>query len=247
MINLKNKTAIVTGATRGIGLEVARKLAACGANIAIIDIELGDGASIAAIEKDYGVKCKGYAANVADADAVESTMKTIIADFETEHILVKNAGITRDGLLMRMKVEDFDSVIAVNLRSAFLCTKALVRHFMGQRTGRIINMASINGIRCQAGQANYAASKAGLIGLTKSNAVEFASRNITVNAVAPGFIEAAMTAKMDEETTDKYVASIPLRRMGQPEDIANAVAFLASDAASYITGQVLGIDGGLGA
>lgn len=247
MIDLKNKTAVVTGATRGIGLEVARKLAAVGANIAIIDIELGDGAAIADIEKDFGVKCKGYAANVADADAVESTMKNIIADFESVQILVNNAGITRDGLLMRMKPEDFDSVIAVNLRSAFLCTKALTRHFMGQRTGRIINMASINGIRCQAGQANYAASKAGLIGMTKSNAVELASRGITVNAVAPGFIETAMTAKMDAETIGKYVASIPLQRMGQPEDIANAVAFLASDAASYITGQVLGIDGGLGA
>lgn len=247
MINLKGKNAIITGATRGIGLEVARKLAACGANIAIIDIQLGDGSSIAGIEKDFGVKCKGYAANVAETDAVESTMKQIIADFEKVQILVNNAGITRDGLLMRMKDEEFDSVLAVNLRSAFICTRALTRHLMGQRTGRIINMASINGIRCQAGQANYAASKAGLIGLTKSNAMELASRGITVNAVAPGFIETAMTAKMDAETVAKYVTAVPLQRMGQPEDVANAVAFLASDEAAYITGQVLGVDGGLNA
>lgn len=247
MIDLTGKNAIITGATRGIGLDVARQLASCGANIAIIDIQLGDGSAIEQIQKDFGVTCKGYAANVAETDAVEATMKQIIDDFGKIQILVNNAGITRDGLLMRMKDEDFDSVLAVNLRSAFLCTRALTRHFMGQRTGRIINMASINGIRCQAGQANYASSKAGLIGLTKSNAMELGSRGITVNAVAPGFIETAMTAKMSEETITKYIAAIPLQRMGTPADVANVVAFLASDEAAYITGQVLGVDGGLNA
>ena len=247
MIDLKGKTAIITGATRGIGLEISRVLASRGANVAMLDIQLGDGQSIVDVAKDFGVTAKGYACNVADTDAVEATFKQIIADFGKVQILVNNAGITRDQLLMRMKDDEFDSVIAVNLRSVFVCTRAIARHMMGNRSGRIINMASINGIRCQAGQANYAASKAGVIGITKSNAMEMASRGITVNAVAPGFIKTAMTEKLPAEAVAKYTAAIPLQAMGLPRDVANAVAFLASDEAAYVTGQVLGVDGGLNA
>jgi 3-oxoacyl-[acyl-carrier protein] reductase len=246
MIDLKGKTAIVTGATRGIGLELSKVLAENGCNIAILDIQLGDGSSIAEVSA-LGVKCKGYACDVSNTEAVEGVFKEVIAEFGKVDILVNNAGITRDGLMMRMKDEDFDSVIQVNLRSAFVCTRAISSHMMKNRAGRIINMASINGIRCQAGQANYAASKAGLIGLTKSNAMELAARGITVNAVAPGFIKTAMTDKMPAETIAKYQEAIPLKKLGMPRDIGNAVAFLASDEAAYITGQVLGIDGGLNA
>lgn len=246
MIDLKGKTAIVTGATRGIGLEISKVLAENGCNVAILDIQLGDGSSITEVSA-LGVQCKGYACDVSNTEAVKATFKTVIADFGKVDILVNNAGITRDGLMMRMKDEDFDSVIQVNLRSAFVCTREISSHMMKNRAGRIINMASINGIRCQAGQANYAASKAGLIGLTKSNAMELAARGITVNAVAPGFIKTAMTDKMPAETIAKYQEAIPLKELGMPRDIANAVAFLASNEASYITGQVLGIDGGLNA
>lgn len=246
MIDLKGKTAIVTGATRGIGLEISKVLAENGCNVAILDIQLGDGSSITEVSA-LGVQCKGYACDVSNTEAVKETFKAVIADFGKVDILVNNAGITRDGLMMRMKDEDFDSVIQVNLRSAFVCTREISSHMMKNRAGRIINMASINGIRCQAGQANYAASKAGLIGLTKSNAMELAARGITVNAVAPGFIKTAMTDKMPAETIAKYQEAIPLKELGMPRDIANAVAFLASNEASYITGQVLGIDGGLNA
>ena len=246
MINLKGKTAIITGATRGIGLEISKVLAENGCNIAILDIQLGDGSSITEVSA-LGVKCKGFACDVSSTEAVKNTFKEVIAEFGKVDILVNNAGITRDGLMMRMKDEDFDSVIQVNLRSAFVCTREISSHMMKNRAGRIINMASINGIRCQAGQANYAASKAGLIGLTKSNAMELAARGITVNAVAPGFIKTAMTDKLPAEAIAKYKEAIPLKELGMPRDIANAVAFLASDEASYITGQVLGIDGGLNA
>jgi len=247
MLDLKGKTAIITGATRGIGLEITRVLASHGCNVAIIDIQLGDGSSVADVIKDFGVTAKGYACDVSNTEAVEATFKQVVADFGKIQILVNNAGITRDQLLMRMKDDEFDSVIAVNLRSVFVCTRAIARHMMGNRSGRIINMASLNGIRCQAGQANYAASKAGVIGITKSNAMEFASRGITVNAVAPGFIKTAMTDKLPAEAVAKYTAAIPLQVMGLPRDVANAVAFLASDEAAYITGQVLGVDGGLNA
>jgi 3-oxoacyl-[acyl-carrier protein] reductase len=178
---------------------------------------------------------------------VQTVFKQIIADMGTVDILVNNAGITRDGLLMRMKDEDFDAVIATNLRSVFLCTRAVARTMMGKRSGRIVNISSINALHGQAGQANYAAAKAGIIGMTKSNAMEFSSRGITVNAIAPGFIGTDMTAAMDDATKEKYAAQIPLGRIGKPEDVANAVAFLASDDACYITGQILGVDGGLNA
>lgn len=247
MIDLKGKTAIITGATRGIGLEISRVLASRGCNLAMLDIQLGDGSSIEEVRKEFGVEAKGYVCDVSNSESVESVFSQIIEDFKAVDILVNNAGITRDQLLMRMKDDEFDSVIAVNLRSVFICTRSIARHMMGRRQGRIINMASINGIRCQAGQANYAASKAGVIGITKSNAMEMASRGITVNAVAPGFIRTAMTEKLAPEMVSKYKEAIPLKDLGTPRDVANAVAFLASNEASYITGQVLGVDGGLNA
>jgi len=247
MINLKGKNAIVTGATRGIGFEISKVLAENGANVAILDIQLGDGSSIKEVEA-LGVTCKGYACDVSKPESVEETFKQIISDFGKVDILVNNAGITRDNFVIKMEQKDFDDVLNVNLRSAFICTKAIISHLMRKgNCSRIINMASINGIRCQKGQANYAASKAGIIGLTKSNAVEFAARGVTVNAIAPGFIKTAMTDKLAPEVIAKYKEAIPLKDLGNPRDVANAVAFLASDEAAYITGQVLGVDGGLGA
>ena len=199
------------------------------------------------LEAEFNVKVVSYACDVSSSEMVESTFKNIIESFGAIDILVNNAGITRDGLLMRMKDEDFDDVLRINLRSVFICTKAVARHMMGRRQGRIINMASINGIRTQAGQANYAASKAGVIGITKSNSMEFAARGITVNAVAPGFIQTDMTAKLNEDTINKFKESIPVKDLGKPADVANLVAFLASDEARYITGQIIGVDGGLNA
>lgn len=246
MIDLKGKVAVVTGASRGIGLEIAKTLAAQGARVAVISTQ--ERPEIAEqIAQETGSEAKSFACDVSDADQVTATFKAILEAFGQVDILVNNAGITRDGLMMRMKDVDFDDVIRTNLRSAFLCTRAVARHMMGRRSGRIVNMASINGIRAQAGQANYAASKAGIIGLTKTNAMEFAARGITVNAVAPGFIGTDMTAKIAPEALEKYKNAIPVQRIGEPKDVANAVAFLVSDEASYITGQVLGVDGGLGA
>jgi len=246
MINLKEKTAVVTGASRGIGLEIARVLASRGANIAMIATKENKELA-SSMEAEFNVKVVSYACDVSSSEIVESTFKSIIELFGSIDILVNNAGITRDGLLMRMKDEDFDDVLRINLRSVFICTKAVARHMMGRRQGRIINMASINGIRTQAGQANYAASKAGVIGITKSNAMEFAARGVTVNAVAPGFIQTDMTAKLNEDTINKFKESIPVKDLGKPADVANLVAFLASDEARYITGQIIGVDGGLNA
>ncbi|MDD7300111.1 MAG: 3-oxoacyl-[acyl-carrier-protein] reductase [Fibrobacter intestinalis] len=246
MIDLKGKVAVVTGASRGIGLEIANTLALQGARVAVVSTkerpELAE-----RLSSETGSEVKSYACDVSDSEQVSATFKSILEAFGQIDILVNNAGITRDGLMMRMKDADFDDVINTNLRSAFLCTRAVARHMMGRRSGRIVNMASINGIRAQAGQANYAASKAGIIGLTKTNAMEFAARGITVNAVAPGFIETDMTAKLTPETLEKFKNAIPEQRIGTPKDVANAVAFLVSDEAGYITGQVLGVDGGLGA
>jgi 3-oxoacyl-[acyl-carrier protein] reductase len=200
-----------------------------------------------AIAKEFGVKTFTFACDVSNSESVKDAFKQAIDALGGVDCLVNNAGITRDGLVLRMKDEDFDNVIATDLRSTFLCTRAVLRTMMGARKGSIVNIASLNGIRTQAGQANYAAAKAGVIGMTKSNSMEFGSRGITVNAVAPGFIDTDMTAAMSEETRAKYAAQIPLGRLGQPEDVAKAVAFLASDDAKYITGQVIGVDGGLNA
>ena len=246
MGKLTGKKAIVTGASRGIGLAIATELAREGADVAILSTSVKEDLA-AKLSSELGVQVKSYACNVADSATVQSVFKQIIADMGTVDILVNNAGITRDGLLMRMKDEDFDAVIATNLRSVFLCTRAVARTMMGNRSGHIVNVSSINALRGQAGQSNYAAAKAGVIGLTRTNAMELSSRGITVNAVAPGFIDTDMTAKLSPEVREKYAAQIPLGRLGQPEDVAKLVAFLASDDAKYITGQIIGVDGGLNA
>ena len=238
--------SIVTGASRGIGLAIARELAARGSDVVLIS-RGGCPEQAEAIAKEFGVKTFTFACDVSNSDSVKDAFKQAIDALGGVDCLVNNAGITRDGLVLRMKDEDFDNVIATDLRSTFLCTRAVLRTMMGARKGSIVNIASLNGIRTQAGQANYAAAKAGVIGMTKSNSMEFGSRGITVNAVAPGFIDTDMPAAMSEETRAKYAAQIPLGRLGQPEDVAKAVAFLASDDAKYITGQVIGVDGGLNA
>ncbi len=238
--------SIVTGASRGIGLAIARELAARGSDVVLIS-RGGCPEQAEAIAKEFGVKTFTFACDVSNSDSVKDAFKQAIDALGGVDCLVNNAGITRDGLVLRMKDEDFDNVIATDLRSTFLCTRAVLRTMMGARKGSIVNIASLDGIRTQAGQANYAAAKAGVIGMTKSNSMEFGSRGITVNAVAPGFIDTDMTAAMSEETRAKYAAQIPLGRLGQPEDVAKAVAFLASDDAKYITGQVIGVDGGLNA
>ena len=238
--------SIVTGASRGIGLAIARELAARGSDVVLIS-RGGCPEQAEAIAKEFGVKTFTFACDVSNSESVKDAFKQAIDALGGVDCLVNNAGITRDGLVLRMKDEDFDNVIATDLRSTFLCTRAVLRTMIGARKGSIVNIASLNGIRTQAGQANYAAAKAGVIGMTKSNSMEFGSRGITVNAVAPGFIDTDMTAAMSEETRTKYAAQIPLGRLGQPEDVAKAVAFLASDDAKYITGQVIGVDGGLNA
>ena len=246
MGKLTGKKAIVTGASRGIGLAIATELAREGADVAILSTSVKEDLA-AKLSAELGVQVKSYACDVANSETVQSVFKQIIADMGTVDILVNNAGITRDGLLMRMKDEDFDAVIATNLRSVFLCTRAVSRTMMGNRSGHIVNVSSINALRGQAGQSNYAAAKAGVIGLTRTNAMELASRGITVNAVAPGFIDTDMTAKLGAEIREKYASQIPLGRLGQPEDVAKLVVFLASDDAKYITGQIIGVDGGLNA
>jgi 3-oxoacyl-[acyl-carrier protein] reductase len=246
MGKLTGKKAIVTGASRGIGLAIATELAREGADVAILSTSVKEDLA-AKLSAELGVQVKSYACDVASSETVQSVFKQIIADMGTVDILVNNAGITRDGLLMRMKDEDFDAVIATNLRSVFLCTRAVSRTMMGNRSGHIVNVSSINALRGQAGQSNYAAAKAGVIGLTRTNAMELAPRGITVNAVAPGFIDTDMTAKLGAEIREKYASQIPLGRLGQPEDVAKLVVFLASDDAKYITGQIIGVDGGLNA
>lgn len=243
---LTGKTAIVTGAARGIGKAIALKFAQEGANIAFTDIVIDENgkateAEIAAL----GVKCIGYASNAADFEATAATVKQIHADFGQVDILVNNAGITRDGLMMRMSEEQWDLVINVNLKSAFNYVHACVPIMAKQRSGSIINMASVVGVHGNAGQANYSASKAGMIGLAKSIAQELGSRGVRANAIAPGFIETAMTDALSDEVRKQWAAAIPLRRGGQVEDVANCALFLASDLSSYITGQVIQVDGGM--
>ena len=243
---LDGKTALVTGASRGIGRAIALRLAAEGASVAIN--YAGNTAKAeetkAAIEAAGG-KAALFQADVSDSAQVEQMVAAVTEAFGNIDILVNNAGITRDGLLMRMKEEDFDAVLDTNLKGIFHVTKAVSKLMMKKRAGRIVNMASVVGIMGNAGQTNYAAAKAGVIGFTKSAAREFAARGITVNAVAPGFIATDMTAAMPEKAKEATLAAIPLRRMGEPEDVANAVAFLVSDQASYITGQVVKVDGGM--
>ena len=243
---LDGKTALVTGASRGIGRAIALCLAAEGARVAINyagNVKAAEEVK-AAIEAAGGtaVLCQ---ADIADSAAVEAMVANVVKEFGTIDILVNNAGITRDTLLMRMKDEDFTKVLDTNLKGVFYCTKAISKLMMKKRSGRIINMASVVGLVGNAGQTNYAAAKAGVIGFSKSAAKELASRGITVNVVAPGFIGTDMTAGLPESVKEKMLTDIPLGRMGEPEDVASAVLFLASDQASYITGQVVNVDGGM--
>ena len=245
-MDLTGKTAVVTGGSRGIGRAICLELAKRGANVIVNYSGSEDKAKqvVAEIEA-LGVKAFSVQANVADSAAVDAMMKQAVEVFGTIDILVNNAGITRDNLLMRMKEQEWDDVVDTNLKGVFLCTKAVTRQMMKQRAGRIINISSIVGVAGNPGQANYVAAKAGVIGLTKTCAQELASRNILVNAIAPGFITTDMTDSLPEELKEGMLKQIPLAKLGQPEDVAKAVVFFASDHANYITGQTLHIDGGL--
>lgn len=245
-MNFSGKTAIVTGGSRGIGRAVCLELARGGANVVLCYAGNENAANdTAAACGALGAKALAVRCNVADAGEVKALVDAAVKTFGRVDILVNNAGITRDGLLMTMKEEDFDAVVATNLRGTFLAMRAVARPMMRQRYGRIVNLSSVVGLRGNAGQVNYAASKAGVVGMTKSLAKELASRNVTVNAVAPGFIETDMTAAMPEAAKTATLAAIPMQRLGAAEDVARAVAFLASDEAAYVTGQVLAIDGGM--
>ena len=241
-INLSGKTALVTGSTRGIGNAIAETLSMCGAKVAVVgrDLERAEAAAAA-----IGPNCHGFECDVSDTAAVAKLVSDVEAAFGAIDILVNNAGITRDNLVMRLKDEDWDAVQNANLRGAFAAIRAVSRGMMKRRSGRIINIASVVGITGNKGQANYSASKAGLIALTKSVAKELGSRNILVNAVAPGLIETEMTAAMTEDARSALSAMIPLERLGTGADVAGTVAFLASDLASYITGQTFVVDGGM--
>lgn len=245
MINLANKNALVTGGGRGIGREIALTLAQAGANVAISDIDLATARNTAAEIESLGKKSLAIAGDVSKSADVEAMFQSFMSTFEKIDILVNNAGITRDGLLIRMKDEDWDAVLNVNLKSAFLCCREAAKVMMKARSGKIINIASVVGVIGNAGQANYSASKAGLIGLTKTLAREFASRSISVNAVAPGFIKTAMTDKLSEADKAKLTTQIPMQKLGMPQDVANTVLFLSSSLADYMTGQVLSVDGGM--
>jgi 3-oxoacyl-[acyl-carrier protein] reductase len=243
---LENKIALITGASRGIGKGIAMEFAKQGAHVAFTYNASAEAAQALEAELErFGVKAKGYQSNAADFDAAQQLIKDVIDDFEGLDILVNNAGITKDNLLMRISEEDFDKVIEVNLKSVFNVTKAVLRPMLKQRSGSIINMSSVVGVKGNAGQTNYAASKAGILGFTKSVALELGSRNVRCNAIAPGFIETEMTAKLDPKTVDGWRDSIPLKRGGTPEDVANACVFLGSDMSAYITGQTLNVDGGM--
>ncbi len=246
MADLTNKVAVVTGASRGIGRAIALHLAELGAKVVVNYSGSQEKAEavVAEIESNGG-SAIAVQANVADADAVNTLMKATVETYGSLDILINNAGITRDNLLMRMKEEDWDAVMNTNLKGVFLCTKAVTRQMMKQRAGRIVNIASIVGVAGNAGQANYVAAKAGVIGLTKTAAKELAVRNIFVNAVAPGFIDTEMTEELPEDIKAQMLTQIPLAKLGKPEDVAKVVAFLASDDASYMTGQTLHVDGGM--
>lgn len=243
---LEKKTAIITGATRGIGRGIAIEFAKQGANVAFTFNSSVDAANALEDElKAFGVSAKGYQSNAADFDAAQTLAKDVLSEFGAIDILVNNAGITKDNLLMRISEDDFDKVIEVNLKSVFNLTKAVIRPMMKNRSGSIINMSSVVGLKGNAGQTNYAASKAGIVGFSKSVALELGSRNVRSNVIAPGFIETEMTDKLDEATVQSWRDGIPLKRGGKPKDIANACVFLASEMSSYITGQTLSVDGGM--
>ena len=243
---LENKTVLITGASRGIGKGIATVFAQHGANVAFTYSSSVDAANALETElQALGVQAKGYQSNAADFEQAQALVEKVLADFSTIDVLINNAGITKDNLLMRISEEDFDKVIEVNLKSVFNLTKAVQRTMLKQRHGSIINMSSVVGVKGNAGQSNYAASKAGIIGFSKSIALELGSRNIRCNVIAPGFIETEMTAKLSEEVVAGWRAGIPLKRGGTPNDVANACVFLASDLSSYITGQVINVDGGM--
>lgn len=243
---LEGKTAIVTGAARGIGKGIAIEFAKAGANVAFTDLRLDENAEATVKELEaFGIKAKGYASDASKFDETQEVVDTIVKDFGSVDILVNNAGITMDSLLMRMSEQQWDTVINVNLKSIFNFTKAIQRYMLKQRSGSIINMSSVVGVSGNAGQSNYSASKAGMIGFTKSIAKELGSRGIRCNAIAPGFIITEMTGKLSDEVRKQWEAGIPLRRGGSPEDIANTCLYLGSDLSSYVTGQTIHVCGGM--
>ncbi|MCI8361189.1 MAG: 3-oxoacyl-[acyl-carrier-protein] reductase [Clostridiales bacterium] len=242
---LQGKCAVVTGGKQGIGREIARTYAENGADVAVIDINLDGAAELEQELSGLGVKAKCYACDVSDFGGVADIVKQIIEDFGQIHLLVNNAGITKDGLLVRMSEADFDKVIAVNLKGAFNFTRHVGAHMFRKKFGRIVSISSVVGIGGNVGQANYAASKAGVIGLTKTAAKELGARGVTVNAIAPGFVQTKMTEVLPEDVKTKMASAITLGRLGEPRDIANLALFLASDLSSYITGQVIPVDGGM--
>ncbi|MFH1756386.1 MAG: 3-oxoacyl-[acyl-carrier-protein] reductase [Candidatus Latescibacterota bacterium] len=245
MVDFTGKVALVTGAARGIGRDIAMKLGESGADVALVDLEIAAAEKTAEEIKALGVQAKAYSCDVSSFESVEQAGKKIVEDFEGINFLINNAGVVRDKLLMRMTPQDWDFVISVNLTGAFNFCKVLSPQMLKRREGRIINIASVIGQMGNAGQANYAASKAGIIGLTKALAKEFAARGVCVNAIAPGFITTAMTESLSEEVRDKMKQMIPLGRFGTGEDVCNVAVFLLSDMASYVTGQVLNCDGGM--
>jgi 3-oxoacyl-[acyl-carrier protein] reductase len=245
MFKLNDKVALVTGSARGLGQAIAVKLAEAGADIALCDLNAEWVEETAEKVRALGRRAECYGVNVADGASVTEGIKAIEKDFGKIDVLVNNAGITKDGLMMRMSEDDWDAVLNVNLKGTFLCTKAAMRGMMKQRSGTIVNIASVIGLMGNAGQANYAASKGGVIAFSKTVAKELASRNVRCNAVAPGFIRTAMTDALDEGVQNKMKELIPLSRFGEPEDVANVVLFLASDASAYVTGQVISTCGGM--
>ncbi|TYQ13320.1 UNVERIFIED_CONTAM: 3-oxoacyl-[acyl-carrier-protein] reductase [Acetivibrio alkalicellulosi] len=245
-MQLKGKTAVVTGSGRGLGKSIALKLGEMGANIVLNDISASDSVEATAEEfKALGINVVVTKGDVRSMDDVKSMIKTSVDTFGSVDILVNNAGITKDTIIFKMSEQDWDDVLDINLKGAFLCTKAVAKTMMKKRAGKIINISSVAGVMGNIGQANYSASKAGLIGLTKSTAKELSAWGITCNAVAPGVIESKMTEVLPDNVKENYLNNIPLKRFGTPEDVANVVAFLASDSSNYVTGQVIHIDGGL--
>ena len=243
---MRGKNAVITGGARGIGEAIATVMAKMGANIIIWDVlEEQAKATADKLAKEHGVKTAGTGVDVTKGDSVDAAVDAAVKEFGGIDILVNNAGITRDGLIIRMKEEDWDQVLAINLKGVWQCTKSVGKIMLKARTGAIVNIASVVGVMGNAGQANYSASKAGVIGLTKTSAKEFASRGVRVNAVAPGYIRTAMTDKLTDEQRQRMQALIPLGELGSPEDVADAVAFLASNAARYITGQTINVCGGM--